>query len=585
MVNSLTSTNKQFKFQSNQEFYNALSDEIEKYQRLLSRKRIGTNLIIASLLAVGEFSVLKTGSSKTYFIPDYDKQEYTSELDTMINHVLRVSKQYELYGLLTSKDIERIFEVEVLDDRLVEEIVLPPSYLIKCKSGIFNLNTMLYEDTTTDKNGKRYFFPHTYNFDVKAIQEINPEFVSTIEAIHDRWSINDPIKLKFIKTTLLACLCGLDIHRQIVIEGTGGNGKSTFLDECKAMAGPVQYLDINLHDYDTNSIFELIRPYHKLLAGDDLTTNWVMNGLVTTRFKQLVMGKIVYVDRKYKDAFAIQHTGMRIQLTNDFMRLIERGSAIEDRLLFVQWTSDNFREVNTDIEVDELRKRVISTFGASLDVLVNSSLETNLQYEYYTALVSWLLDGQYRLPVKSDFDEFVVAFNGELKQAMRDSADIVDDFIVDCEAGGVFKQRVVPVTLLYLKYCDYVSIHNPGAKPMRTQLFTARLKPILKENGYDVLHPYRQRFTTVPFTECHIREYSDGLDLLDLSPNDKRYKAVKSTINAFRKNNAKNFLDGLTPDEQVEKLNELAALNGMKDTELYSLPYSEIEKLYNATEL
>ncbi len=67
-------------------------------------------MIIASLLAVGEFSVLKTGSSKTYFIPDYDKQEYTSELDTMINHVLRVSKQYELYGLLTSKDIERIFE-------------------------------------------------------------------------------------------------------------------------------------------------------------------------------------------------------------------------------------------------------------------------------------------------------------------------------------------------------------------------------------------------------------------------------------------------------------------------------------------
>ena len=100
-----------------------------------------------------------------------------------------------------------------------------------------------------------------------------------------------------------------------------------------------------------------------------------------------------------------------------------------------------------------------------------------------------------------------------------------------------------------------------------------------------MLHPYRQRFTTVPFTECHIREYSDGLDLLDLSPNDKRYKAVKSTINAIRKNNAKNFLDGLTPDEQVEKLNELAALNGMKDTELYSLPYSEIEKLYNATEL
>ena len=47
----------------------------------------------------------------------------------------------------------------------------------------------------------------------------------------------------------------------------------------------------------------------------------------------------------------------------------------------------------------------------------------------------------------------------------------------------------------------------------------------------------------------------------------------------------KNFLDGLSVEEQTEKLNELAALNGMKDTELYSLPYSEIEKLYNKTEL
>ena len=274
---------------------------------------------------------------------------------------------------------------------------------------------------------------------------------------------------------------------------------------------------------------------------------------------------------------------MRIQLTNDFMRLVERGSAIEDRLLFVQWTSDNFREVNTDIEVDELRKRVISTFGASLDVLVNSSLETDLQYKYYTALVSWLLDGQYRLPVKSDFDEFVVAFNGELKQAMSDSADIVDDFIADCESSGVFKQRLVPVTLLYLKYCDYVSIHNPGAKPMRTQLFTARLKPVLKENGYDVLNQLRQRFTKVPFTDCHVREYTDGLELSDLNVNDKRYKAIKSTISVFKNPNVKNFLDGLSVEEQTEKLNELAALNGMKDTELYALPFSEIEKLYNET--
>ena len=120
---------------------------------------------------------------------------------------------------------------------------------------------------------------------------------------------------------------------------------------------------------------------------------------------------------------------------------------------------------------------------------------------------------------------------------------------------------------------------------MRTQLFTARLKPVLKENGYDVLNQLRQRFTKVPFTDCHVREYTDGLELSDLNVNDQRYKGIRSTILVFKNPNVKNFLDGLSVEEQTEKLNELAALNGMKDTELYSLPYSEIEKLYNKTEL
>lgn len=85
-VNLLTSI-KQFTFQSNQAFYDALADEIEKYQRLLSRKRIGTNLIITSLLTVGDFSVLKSNGTVTYFIPDYDKQEFSSDINVLVNHV------------------------------------------------------------------------------------------------------------------------------------------------------------------------------------------------------------------------------------------------------------------------------------------------------------------------------------------------------------------------------------------------------------------------------------------------------------------------------------------------------------------
>ena len=288
-------------YASNDEFYEALEEEFVKFQQEMSKKRLPMKFAMLAMLRRGNFArlVVDDNGSSIKFIPDYDTQEFSTDFKVMITHLVRVSSQYQFYYNVYEKDAEMMFAAELLDNTIVEELVLPPERLILCHNGVYDLEKRKYTNELRNQDGKRYFFSHRYNFDVKPLKELDSKKIKTIEAIHQRWSENNATKCEFIEMTLLACLMGLDIKRQIVIEGSGGNGKSTFLNECKMLAGTSQYLDINLHDFDNDPVFSMIRPYHKLLAGDDLAVNWLMNATVSNRFKQLVMGTVQLINQKY----------------------------------------------------------------------------------------------------------------------------------------------------------------------------------------------------------------------------------------------------------------------------------------------
>ena len=571
-------------YASNDEFYDALEDEFVKFQQELSKKRLPMKFVILAMLRRGNFAqlVIRDNDSESEsvirFIPDYDKQEFSTNFKTMVKHLVKVSSLYQFYYNVYEKDAEMMFNAELLDDTLVEELVLPPERLILCHEGVYDLEKREYTNELRNSTGKRYFFSHRYNFDVRPLNQLEAKKVKTIKAIHQKWSENNATKCEFIEMTLLACLMGLDIKRQIVIEGPGGNGKSTFLNECKMLAGASQYLDINLHDFDNDPIFSMIRPYHKLLAGDDLEVNWLMNVTVSTRFKQLIMGTTQFINQKYKDPIPVVQQGMKIQLTNDFMRMMERGSVMEDRLLYLKWTGDNFRKVDSTEEVKQMKLMIEKSFGTSLDILVNPALKTDDQYSYYTHLVSWLLSKHTILPTLKDFAKFALAFSGELSEAIGSHKDSLDDFLDECELDGKFSQRKVFVSLMYQAYIQNLELSNPGAKPIRIQAFTKRLEERLYRMGYKRTKRAKPKWTK--FTECNVREYINGKEIDQLGQYDKYLTRMNNLTTAYENTKIVHCCAHLDEYQLTTAINEMAAENGLTEIDIYSMSYTEFKELY-----
>lgn len=567
-------------YASNDEFYEALEEEFVKFQQEMSKKRLPMKFAMLAMLRKGNFArlVVDDNGSSIKFIPDYDTQEFSTDFKVMITHLVRVSSQYQFYYNVYEKDAEMMFAAELLDNTIVEELVLPPERLILCHSGVYDLEKREYTDELRNQDGKRYFFSHRYNFDVKPFKELETKKLKTIEAIHQKWSENNTTKCEFIEMTLLGCLMGLDIKRQIVIEGSGGNGKSTFLNECKMLAGTSQYLDINLHDFDHDPIFSMIRPYHKLLAGDDLSVNWLMNATVSNRFKQLVMGTTQLINQKYKEPIAIVQRGMRIQLTNDFMRMMERGSVMEDRLLFLKWTGDNFREANGTKEVKQMKSMIEDAFGTSLDALVDPLFKNDAQYSYYTHLVSWLLSRHKKLPVMQDFAKFAIAFKEELATAMDAHKDSLDDFLDECEMDGKFSQPRVFVSLLYQAYTQNLELTNPGAKPVRIQAFSKRVEDRLTDLDYTRIARSKPKWAK--FTDCNIREYVNGKAIDQLGQYDKYVSRINGLSITYENKDIIHCCAQLDEVQLITTINEMAAERGLTEIDIYSMSYTEFKEAY-----
>ena len=156
-------------YASNDEFYDALEEEFVKFQQEMSKKRLPMKFVILAMLRKGNFAQLvindnnseseSESESVLRFIPDYDKQEFSTSFKTMVKHLVKVSSLYQFYYNVYERDAEMLFNAELLDNTVVEELVLPPERLILCHDGIYDLEKREYTDELRNKDGKRYFFP------------------------------------------------------------------------------------------------------------------------------------------------------------------------------------------------------------------------------------------------------------------------------------------------------------------------------------------------------------------------------------------------------------------------------------------
>ena len=87
-------------YASNDEFYDALEEEFVKFQQEMSKKRLPMKFVILAMLRKGNFAQLvindngseseSESDSVLRFIPDYDKQEFST---SFINFIITCMKE------------------------------------------------------------------------------------------------------------------------------------------------------------------------------------------------------------------------------------------------------------------------------------------------------------------------------------------------------------------------------------------------------------------------------------------------------------------------------------------------------------
>ena len=258
--------------------------------------------------------------------------------------------------------------------------------------------------------------------------------------------------------------------------------------------------------------------------------------------------------------------------------MMERGSVMEDRLLFLKWTGDNFREANGTKEVKQMKSMIEGAFGASLDALVDPLFKNDAQYSYYTHLVSWLLSRHKTLPVMQDFAKFAIAFKEELAAAIDAHKDSLDDFLDECELDGKFSQPRVFVSLLYQAYTQNLELTNPGAKPVRIQAFSKRVEDRLADLGYTRIARSKPKWAK--FTDCNIREYVNGKAIDQLGQYDKYLSRINGLSITYENKNIIHCCARLDEVQLITTINEMAAERGLTEIDIYSMSYTEFKEAY-----
>ena len=370
---------------------------------------------------------------------------------------------------------------------------------------------------------------------------------------------------------ILAALMGDGFKRYIIIQASGGNGKSTYLNMIKNIIGKSQYMAFNLQDLENNSVFSSVNPSLLALIGDDLAARYVLSPNSLYRFKQLVTGAEIKVDRKYLSAAPVYMNGLKIQATNEFPRFMETGDMILDRTIVYKWVDTNYRRGY------DRKAQITKEFGKSLDELVGNPEEEKYDYEFYTALVSWIV-ATTELPNEEDYDNFAELLKTDTENAFDSSKDLLEEYFTELLESGTFEYQYIVTTAIYYGYRQYLNANNPAAKPMSIKPFINRLKEFITSHVTADFDYDRMRVKSLSYTECNIREFTEGQDLHSISKLSQ-YEWVNMRSQVIVINQNTHPLSKYSKTEQTMIINELIAISGLTENDFYILTKSEFERL------
>ena len=567
------------KYTSKKDFMSDVVEAIDEKRRATGRRELAQATLVKCVLRVAEVYRVNMSNGETmYLIPDYDEQTFQTDLNYF---KLLCAEAGDLAGMdiliddkfLFGTDFAAIAHVNGYTQVMREA----PSNLIKTTHGVYDLFKNQYVDVGAD-----LYFKQTIDVDLSKPIDVKNPYYQARELMFETWSQGNSERKNALKFLHLASHIGYGGNRYMLFVGTGGNGKSTYMNMAIGVTGKDVYQTFSMDQLVDDNALVTISPTTRLIVGHELPTNYKFNGLALSRFKALTTGNPISVNRKYLSNVVISNRGVKLQATNDIPRFVGRDNAIDSRLIIVDFGTFDHRH---DFSVGDKIKDLTSY---SVDELVGDGYKDFGVDEFYAthlnALVHEFQFGSVD-DLKLEFSNIESQLKSEYDALIAETSDDVDIFLREITESGFFDQELIVYSLVYSMYCEYLKIHNPGSSPLRAKAFATRLTKHLEKFKFDFNpSPNRMRPRTLKLTECNIRECLGGESIDDLTKYDNRRTMLASPSKCVRNLEPKSFFYELSQtmsDEDILQIcSEIHVMNDMKDTDFYMLSSNEMRALY-----
>lgn len=313
---------------------------------------------------------------------------------------------------------------------------------VNFQNGVLDIDTMVLHPHSPDFLFK-YVLP--YDFDARAVAPVFSRFLEEITG-------GD----KTLANTLLEfggyALAGEDCRYQkaLVLEGEGSNGKSTFIETIKAVAGERGYCALSFQDLNS---LERRTPLDGALF--NITEETPREIFDTTQFKNLVSGGELQVRHLYKANYTIRNRAKLIFSCNELPLMPDTSNGMYRRVLIVPF------------------KKRFSREQGNLDLQIGTKMRAELP-----GIFNAFLEGYKRLEKEGTFTKSSVGEDLELK-AYQSLTDPVQYWLEECVTIGETGESTLQN--LYKSYAAFCLTNGYERKTLPSNVFGKRLRALIKD--------------------------------------------------------------------------------------------------------
>lgn len=330
-------------------------------------------------------------------------------------------------------------EVIALLQIIAQETPLSPADKIVCNNGLLDIITLELEPFTPD-------YISVNKIPINYIPEAHNK---TVDHVLNKICCHDQ-QLRLLVEEMIGypLLRRPEMGKCFILTGHGSNGKSTLLDMMTAMLGEDNISSIGMEELEQR--FKTAEIVNKLAnIGDDISNGYMAEN---SKFKKLVTGEPLMVERKGVDPFKIRNYGKLIFSANEVPRVNDTSNGLTRRLILVPFNAK------------------FSSNDPDYDPFIKDKLMATEALEY---LLQIAIKGLRRVLIEngSKFTE-VDAVQQELKEYEQNNNPIllfIEEHKIENE----------PVQYIYNHYSTWCN--TGGMKPLNRNKFVRELKLY----GYD----------------------------------------------------------------------------------------------------